>query len=103
MLSATTAAAEATNKTNSPPSMRMPNHSKSRFHGVGKRCRLSAAEASGRAKMRAWASWASPMVATSRITLGAVNRRRTTVSSASPRNTAPASTARTTPVQYGAP
>jgi hypothetical protein len=29
----------------------------------------------------AWASWATPMVATSRITRGARNRRRTTTSS----------------------
>ena len=99
MLSATTAAADATNKMNSPPSMRMPNHSSSRFQGVGNRSLLSAAEASGRANMRAWASWASPMVATSRITRGAVNRRRTTVNSASPKNAAPATTASTTPIQ----
>ena len=99
MLSATTAAAEATNKTNSPPSIRMPNHSNSRLQGVGNRCRLSSADASGRAKMRAWASWARPMVATNRITRGAVNKRRTTVSSATPKNTAPPSTASTTPNQ----
>jgi len=94
---------EMTKSATSPPSILMPNHSNSRAHGVGKSCRLWSADGSGRANSRASANCARPIVATRRMTLGAVKSRRTTVSSARPRNAAPAATAIANPSQYGRP
>ena len=58
---------------------------------------------SGNAAITARISWATPTVATSSITRGRLNRRRTTVSSTSAPANVPISKAAARPIQKGKP